>query len=380
MKVAILKSQLASGGGGLEKYTRRIIEAFLKKGCDLTILTTGKPQDIPTGCKVVALEKPFRATWLRLLQFDSWCRDWLSQNKMDIIFGLERNSYQTHYRAGNGVHLKFMQLRQQTDPLLKRFTTYLNPTHYILKNIEQKAYTHPDLKILFTNSYLVKGEILEYYPSVAPEKICVVHNGVEWEQWQFQFDIGLSKRTEICKQLKLDPTAFQFLFVGHGFQRKGLHFLLAGLALLNKTERNWQLAVVGQDKSRASFEALSARLGLQTQVKFYGSQSTILPFYQTADCVTIPSLYDPFANVTVEALAMGNYVVSSPYNGGKEVLNFESGSIIENLFEPEAVAVSLAQAMAHPKNFINAERIRNSIKALDFSNQLNMLIDKTLTT
>ncbi len=57
------------------------------------------------------------------------------------------------------------------------------------------------------------------------------------------------------------------------------------------------------------------------------------PFYQLADALAIPSFYDPFANVTVEALAMGLFVVSSRSNGGFEILDPSKGIIIENLSE-----------------------------------------------
>ena len=67
-------------------------------------------------------------------------------------------------------------------------------------------------------------------------------------------------------------------------------------------------------------QALAAKLNIQRRVTFFGPQKEIRPFYQFADALVIPSFYDPFANVTVEALAMGLFVVSSKSNGGHEIL------------------------------------------------------------
>ena len=88
--------------------------------------------------------------------------------------------------------------------------------------------------------------------------------------------------------------------------------------------------------------------------------------------------YDPFANVTVEALCMGVFVVSSKTNGGHEILQPENGTIIDSLHDPESIAAALEYAMAHPKTDLSARQIRESVKHLDFENQLSLLTEKVL--
>ena len=97
-----------------------------------------------------------------------------------------------------------------------------------------------------------------------------------------------------------------------------------------------------------------------------------------ADCLVIPSIYDPFANVTVEALAMGLFTLSSKQNGGHEILDIHNGDVIRDLYDPADFARTLTQAMTHPKTQESAARIRQSVQHLDFSHQLRLITQTTL--
>lgn len=365
IRVAFLKSR-ARFKGGLEKYTLQLMRAFAAKGCEVTLLTTGEPPVIE-GANVVSLAPDSKFTWLHLTRFDRLCRNWLSSHPQDIVFGMERTTTHTHYRAGSGVHAIYMARRCFVDTFWKRLTLPLNPLHRKILSMEKKAFEDPHLKVLFTNSYMVQKEIQSTYKTL-PEKIEVVHNGVEWEKWGGPF--------EQTFQLK-KKGLFELLFIGNGYKRKGLIFLLQALTHI-KTD--YHLTVVGKDKNLPFFIDWATRHGLKEKISFVGPQDTILPFYQKADALVIPSIYDPFANVTVEALAMGLYVVSSPFNGGSEVLKDFSGCVIEDLLSTDSVVAALKKAFDHPKTEASARMIRESIKQLDFSSQLDKIVQKTLQT
>jgi UDP-glucose:(heptosyl)LPS alpha-1,3-glucosyltransferase len=89
----------------------------------------------------------------------------------------------------------------------------------------------------------------------------------------------------------------------------------------------------------------------------------------------IPSFYDPFANVTIEALAMGLFVLSSKQNGGHEILTQENGKLIEDLLDLETMIDALKIAMQKKKTGKSSQLIRDSVKHLDFSNQMRTLME-----
>lgn len=374
--VTLIKSELFRQGG-LEKYSWQIAQDFCALGAQVTVLTSGTshPPFTHPRLNLVSLPVKRSASFLNVLQFDRACADYLLRHPTPIIFGLDRNRFQTHIRAGNGAHAAYLQRRAQEEGLFKKMTFAVNPLHQAILSLEKKAFEHSDLRVLFTNSEMVKKEILSLY-NIDPSKISAVHNGVEWQAMQSAFSEWEVAREKAISTFALDPKAFQFLFIGHNFRRKGLEKLLQALAVIKG--ENFQLSVVGKDKYLPYFERVVQRLGLSQKVFFHGLQNPILPFYQLADCLVIPSLYDPFANVTVEALAMGVFVISSKNNGGHEILSAENGTVIESLDDARAFALLLQQALRHPKTPQSALSIRQSIQHLDFSNQLRVITMRTL--
>jgi len=372
--VVILKSRLTHLGG-LEKHALWLAKEFVARGCHVTILSTGNTDVEDSPFRVINLCRHSSLGAIQLRRYDRLCRKWLKEHPADIVFGMDRNNAQTHYRAGNGVHAAYLQQRKKYDPLLKRLSFSINPLHRTILSLEQQCFEHPELEILFTNSRMVKEEILQHYETNA-QKIQVIHNGVEWKEMQENFEQWPLVRSAWLTEFDLDPSCYQFLFVGQGYRRKGLHALLRGLAHLKN--RDVQLSVVGQDKEIRTFEALTHQLDIAQQVKFFGSRNDVRRFYQAADALAIPSIYDPFANVTVEALAMGLFVVSSKTNGGREILSPSSGCIIEDLSSIESIAQSLLVALNYPKTPPSATLIRNQVQHLDFQQQQHKMVSAIL--
>ncbi len=367
MRIVLIKSELYRTGG-LEKYTWQLARDFCSLGCQVTLLTTGSitpPFEHPE-LEICSFPISYPLSVLNVLHFDRAVTTYLSQHHFPIIFSLDRTRYQTHIRAGNGVHARYLQQRIQEEGFGKRISFSLNPLHRTILSLEKRGFEHPELQLLFTNSQMVKRELLTHY-DLRPEKIQVIHNGVEWHHFQSAFDSW-----EEVKQ----PSSFQLLFVGHNYKRKGLDKLLRALSLLRS--RDFQLHVIGKDKNIPYYRHLAATLQLEKKVNFVGPTADILPYYQRADALVIPSTYDPFANVTVEALAMGLFVVSSTTNGGHEVLTPESGTIIEDLNCPDSCVNALEQAFSRPKTPSQALAIRSAVRHLDFSSQLRLMTQATL--
>lgn len=368
--------------GGLEKYTDRSATFFAKRGCRVTLLTTTPrrpPKSKRKGSppyRIRSLGRTFSPSVLNLLAFDHRCREWISREKPPFVFGMDRNSYQTHYRVGEGVHAAFLRRRCQAESRWKSFSFPLNPLHRTILSFEKQTLESPRIRGIFTNSWMVREEILSHYSISDPSKIHVIHNGVEWEELSLPFASWEEGRAETAQRFQLDLNRFQFLFIGHGFRRKGLTYLLKGLALLPKD--SFQLVCVGKERNLGPYLKQIRTLGLEGAVRLVAEQERIYPFLQTADALVIPSLYDPFANVTVEALAMGVQVISSQFNGGKEILNGQNGTLIEDIFEPDSMAKALQEALARPKSHQQACSIRESVRQLNFPNQLNKLVDLIL--
>ena len=121
-------------------------------------------------------------------------------------------------------------------------------------------------------------------------------------------------RTELgCR-----PRDTLFLFVGSGFARKGLGAAIDALALAGN-ESLW-LLVVGRDREQAKFEQRARLRGVAARVRFLGAREDVRPDYAAADCLLLPSRYDPFPNTSLEAFAMGLPAIVSSRCGSAEIV------------------------------------------------------------
>jgi UDP-glucose:(heptosyl)LPS alpha-1,3-glucosyltransferase len=110
-----------------------------------------------------------------------------------------------------------------------------------------------------------------------------------------------------------------FLFVGSGFARKGVPQLLRAMTGV----RGAHLVVVGGDRELTLMQGTVGDMKLADRVHFAGAQEDVKPWYGMADCFVLPTLYDPFPNAALEAMACGLPLVTSLQCGAAEFV--ESG-------------------------------------------------------
>ncbi|NGX28443.1 MAG: Lipopolysaccharide core biosynthesis protein RfaG [Candidatus Anoxychlamydiales bacterium] len=372
MKEIIFIKYHLNKAGGLEKYSYRIVNAFLAKGYKVTLLTSRTSKEFLEKKDInLIILKPFKIfKFIKLKIFDLKCIFWIKKNKPKLIFSFDRTSVYTHTRLGNGLHLAFLKRRKIFENKFKLFLNKINPLHRVILTIEKKGFKQKGLKKVIVNSNMVKTELIELY-NFDPKNISVILNGVEHTELFDAFSNWEVEKTVFAKKLNLDPAICQLLFIGNDYKRKGLNFLLKALAKIS--EKVFHLSVVGKEKNITKYMKLVKRLNLESKVSFYNKRDDIINFYQLSDIAILPTLYDPFSNVTVEALAMGLFTITSIYNGAKEIITKDNGSIIDPL-DISGFAKVLSKAMENKKDNKRANIIRQSVKKLDFSNQLNTLI------
>ena len=150
----------------------------------------------------------------------------------------------------------------------------------------------------------------------------------------------LTSKTHARAKLKLDIRAKIMLYVGRFDERKGIETLVRAFALLKSHDlQNLKLIIVGGSSDnlpdgdeRKRIEQIVQELGLQDSTVFAGRIGhDILPLYYTAaDVCVIPSHYEPFGLVAIEAMACGVPVVASNVGGLKfTIIPEETGLLVE---------------------------------------------------
>ena len=308
MKIAIVR-QRYNPYGGAERFVARALPALERGGAEVTLISRSAQG---WGARRVERVDPFYVGSL-------W-RDWAFARAasaawrrigFDIVQSHERIPGCDLYRAGDGVHRRWLELRRAAAGLFERLAIALNPYHRYVCGAEKRMFEHPRLRAVICNSKMVRDEIQRAF-RVAPEKLHVIYSGVDLEH----FHPGLAEplRGKTRAELGCRPRDTLFLFVGSGFARKGLDAAIAALRQANN-ESFW-LVVVGKDRDEARYRNLAGSL----KVLFLGGKEDVRPFYAAADCLVLPTRYDPFPNTVLEAFAMGLPAIVSSRCGAAEIV------------------------------------------------------------
>lgn len=328
-RVALVRQRYAHDGGA-ERFVSRALEALRSRDVRLTLVTRewrgGEGFDVLT-CNPFYLGRLWRDwSFARAV-----CRR-LEAESFDLVQSHERLACCDVYRAGDGVHREWLVQRARAQGVLERFGTALNPYHYYVKRAERRLFESPILKAVICNSRMVQAEIRHYF-GVPEDKLHVIYSGVDTGA----FHPHLKKRRgEIRVRHGIPENATLFLFVGSGFERKGMASLLQAMAQLRGET---YLLVVGRDRKLARFRTRAQQLNLGRRVLFVGAQQDVKPYYGAADVLVLPTLYDPFPNVALEAMASGLPVITSLKSGAAELIeNGANGYVCDALDVPALTA------------------------------------------
>ncbi|GAB77422.1 glycogen synthase (ADP-glucose) [Austwickia chelonae] len=171
-------------------------------------------------------------------------------------------------------------------------------------------------------SHGMRADVLACYPSVDPEKVKVVHNGIDSALWQA--DHSESAR-RVCTELGVDPDRPAVLFVGRITRQKGLPYLLRAVAEL-PPEVQVVLCAGAPDtpEIKAEVEGLIEELGTtRTGVVWIAQmlpRAKVIALLSHATVFVCPSVYEPLGIVNLEAMACGAAVVATRTGGIPEVV------------------------------------------------------------
>lgn len=168
----------------------------------------------------------------------------------------------------------------------------------------------------------VRRQLRQHY-NVPDDRIVTIPNGINLSRFDPN---NVSSRSDVRRSFGVPQDVPLLLFVGSQFQLKGLEFAIKALAEMNTKAF---LLVVGGD-SAASFKRLAEQLGVSERVIFAGSRGDLPQIYPAADAFVLPTLYETFALVCLEAMASGLPVLACPVGGIEDYLqDGENGFLIQ---------------------------------------------------
>ena len=307
-----------SRSGGAEAYLKRLAAGIAKAGHEVQLVATNEwPEEQWPFGSIKCLE----AT--TVIGFADQLEQVRPQLQCDVLFSLERVWSCDVYRAGDGVHRAWLARRGKFEIPLKQFVRGASRKHRDLLQLEESLFEKQKAGRVITGSQMVAKEITSFYRYSA-DKIDVVRNGIPLDR--FRFDPALRQKSRAELKLKQDQIAL--LFAGSGWERKGLLFAIEAMALCKN--RKMRLLVAGRGETRR-YKTTRLRFWREDPVQFLGELSDLAPVYAAADIFILPTIYDPFSNACLEALASGLPVITTRFNGFSEILEDNvHGSIVDN--------------------------------------------------
>ncbi len=323
------------GGGGAEKHMLRLINHFDQSKFNVSLAVARADgsfeRDLsPTIRKYVLSENGGQSATLRMVRAVQPLRQVIRRERPDLVFSLmdlaNLVSVLALARMPAGPRIV---LGVQTPPAIAYGSSW-NPVSQLMLRLIPRLYPRADHIVALSNG--VALSLGEMAPAIR-EQISVIHNaGIEADL--------LKKRHEMISDLEL-PDGPLLVACGRLKTLKGFAYLIDALVEVRKYLPA-SLLIVGEGEERPVLEKQIARLDLGGCVRLLGFQENPFKYMAAADVFVLPSLYEGFGNVIVEAMACGVPVVATdcPY-GPRDIIS----DGIDGILVPPANAGGIAAAI-----------------------------------
>jgi UDP-glucose:(heptosyl)LPS alpha-1,3-glucosyltransferase len=216
---------------------------------------------------------------------------------------------------------------------------FLMPRHRSLLAMESQYFRHSHPRhILCTSQREV--EDLNYFYDIDPALTTVVPN--PFDPKQFNLQRRARDRDQVRFDLGIRDDQLAIMFIANELHRKGLAQALEALALTG--DRRFTLHVIGK-AGLGPFRSLISRLELEEQVHYQGPSDDVGWYLSAADLMVLPTQYEPFGLVIIEALASGVPVITTRLAGASEAVRHgRTGLILDDPYDVHGLAELLIQA------------------------------------
>ena len=329
--------------GGLARHVRKLAEGLAATGVDVHVLTRGtelSPADEELGgVRVHRVREPERPA-----QLDRFLA-WVAQMNVDLLAaGVELGDEHSF----DLVHGHDWLVAVAGDHLARRFRSPLLVTIHATEHGRHQGWVeqHPQSHIhgierwmanradgVVVCSRYMQGHVADVF-GIEEGPIEVIPNGVEpFEQVDRQ-DLVALRRGYAADGERL------VLLVGRLVYEKGFQLALEALPGVIERLDDVRFVVAGSGTHEAELRAQAATLGLDRRGEFLGwvGDDVLRGLYRVADLAIVPSIYEPFGLVALEAMAAGCPCLVADTGGLREVVPEERAGLRFRSRDPEALA------------------------------------------
>jgi UDP-glucose:(heptosyl)LPS alpha-1,3-glucosyltransferase len=294
--------------GGGEKLFYRLIKKFIENNYIVDVYCSkSNVQEFHGINKIVVVDKPYNHLDPEIMEtFYEEAEKLISQENYDSVISenITPPIDITFLQGHSLVHRQY-KLKNPIESFLYNFRPVKRK-----RIIYQQKWLHQGYRRIFAVSQLLKNDIITNF-NIPEEKISVVYPGVDIpEEMSLKDD---------RKQNKSDIITFGLS--APGFKIKGGYVFLEALKTLKNKGYDFRAKIIyPKFKKNLWIKLLLKAYGIKENVEFLGFQSDMQNFYNSLDCIVVPSIEDSFNLVVLEAMANKKPCIVSSYAGAGEIL------------------------------------------------------------
>jgi glycogen(starch) synthase len=316
--------------GGLARHVRKLAEALVRQGMIVDVLTRGVGGGAPDGRPGV---DELGGVTIHRVREPSWPRDldrfvaWVEQMNGDMLAAGEALAEDAHYAL---IHGHDWLVAKAASALAERLGVPYVTTIHATEHGRHQGWVqdHPQSHIhsverwmarradaLIVCSYYMRGHVADIF-DVDERRVAVIPNGIDPSELRPADDL------QSLRQKFAEPHEKLVLFVGRLVYEKGFQLALDALPSVLEGVENVRFLVAGSGTHEGELKQQAERLGLSDYGSFLGwiGDDVLHSLYRIADLCVVPSIYEPFGLVALEAMASGCPCIVADTGGLREVV------------------------------------------------------------
>ena len=342
--------------GGLARVVVKQSEGLVALGAEVHVLTRGgeesPEEEVVNGVHVHRVLEPTRPTDLG--EFVAWVE---RMNSDMLAAGVELGDRIDF----DIVHGHDWLVANACDHLAKRFgaplVTTIHATEYgrhqghvvehpqsYIHGVERWITNRSD-KVLVCSTFM-REQVVDVF-GVEPDRVEVIPNGIDPEDLQPQNDEELRKLRESFAA----PDEQLILLVGRLVYEKGFQDALEALPEIIERQPKTRFIVAGSGTHEQELRRQAEELGLMEHGRFLGwiGDDVLHSLYRIADVCVVPSIYEPFGLVALEAMASSCPCIVADTGGLREVVPHDEVGLRFRARDPQSLAEMTVRVLADAK-------------------------------
>jgi len=359
---AILTFPACNRSGGVERVLVECANFLASRGHDVSVISAqldSRALMPAVHGEVVPAAGRFRTTHLRAYQRNA-------SAKLKVLSG---GAACAHGAFGvvcppegvlwvQAVHAEWIRIARSNRSFAGRLKQRLNPFHPFILKRERQYYRGRRYRKLLALTPRVKTELMEHY-GVPDADVEILPNG--YNPQEFSVARRAAERDAVRSELGFSDADRVLVFVANELERKGFFPLAEALASLKSPQI--KLLVVG--RGAVSADWLKSKR-MEQQIRCVGPSPDVGRYYAAADFFVLPTYYEAWGLVIIEALASGLPVLTSRLAGASvAVQQNRTGLLLDNPRNPAEIAAGLSALLQ--TGFLPAEEISRSVLEFQWS-------------